>query len=301
MSAAVHAQVDEKSLWKPMSFGRTRRSLLPALAGLAVPLDALAQSRTAWRAGLQLYTVRDALGSDLEGTLRHIADVGYREVELAGLPGVTAHAMRASLQRYGLDAPSMHTSYDRLRGDLPAVLAEARALGANHLVCPSVDAGQRTTAGDWKRVCRTLGMIGRAAHGRGLVLAYHNHDFEFVPFDDGTTPFRLLMTETDPREVKLELDVYWVAKAGQDPLQYLKNGRDRIQLVHLKDLARDGSTAEIGGGVLDFEQIIRTALLNGAKHLFVEQDSSPDPLASIVASVRFLERLPADVRPQPRP
>jgi sugar phosphate isomerase/epimerase len=301
MSAAVHAQVDEKSLWKPMSFGRTRRSLLPALAGLAVPLDALAQSRTAWRAGLQLYTVRDALGSDLEGTLRHIADVGYREVELAGLPGVTAQAMRASLQRYGLDAPSMHTSYDRLRGDLPAVLAEARALGANHLVCPSVDAGQRTTAGDWKRVCRTLGMIGRAAHGRGLVLAYHNHDFEFVPFDDGTTPFRLLMTETDPREVKLELDVYWVAKAGQDPLQYLKNGRDRIQLVHLKDLARDGSTAEIGGGVLDFEQIIRTALLNGAKHLFVEQDSSPDPLASIVASVRFLERLPADVRPQPRP
>jgi sugar phosphate isomerase/epimerase len=301
MSAAVHAQVDEKSLWKPMSFGRTRRSLLPALAGLAVPLDALAQSRTAWRAGLQLYTVRDALGSDLEGTLRHIADVGYREVELAGLPGVTAHAMRASLQRYGLDAPSMHTSYDRLRGDLPAVLAEARALGANHLVCPSVDAGQRTTAGDWKRVCRTLGMIGRAAHGRGLVLAYHNHDFEFVPFDDGTTPFRLLMTETDPREVKLELDVYWVARAGQDPLQYLKNGRDRIQLVHLKDLARDGSTAEIGGGVLDFEQIIRTALLNGAKHLFVEQDSSPDPLASIVASVRFLERLPADVRPQPRP
>ena len=139
-----------------MSFGRTRRSLLPALAGLAVPLDTLAQSRTAWRAGLQLYTVRDALGTDLESTLRRVADVGYREVELAGLPGVTAHAMRASLQRYGLDAPSMHASYDRLRGDLPSVLAEARTLGANYLVCPSVDAGQRTTAGDWKRVCRTL-------------------------------------------------------------------------------------------------------------------------------------------------
>jgi sugar phosphate isomerase/epimerase len=284
-----------------MSFGRTRRSLLSALAGLAVPFDSLAQSRMAWRAGLQLYTVRDALGTDLETTLKRVADVGYREVELAGLPGVAAHTMRASLRRYGLDAPSMHASYDRLRGDLPSVLAEARTLGANYLVCPSVDAGQRTTAGDWRRVCRTLSMIGRVAHDHGLVLAYHNHDFEFVPYDDGTTPFRLLMTETDPREVKLELDVYWVAKAGQDPLQYLKDGRDRIQLVHLKDLARDGSTAEVGGGVLDFEQIVRTALLSGAKHLFVEQDSSTDPLASIVASVRFLERLPADVRPQLRP
>ena len=130
------------------------------------------------------------------------------------------------------------------------------------------------------------------------MLAYHNHDFEFIPFGDGTTPFQLLMTETDPRDVKLELDVYWVAKAGQDPVQYLKDGQDRIVLVHLKDLASDGSTAEVGGGVLDFERIVRTALLAGVKHLFVEQDTSADPLASIGTSLRFLERLPADVRPQ---
>jgi len=204
------------------------------------------------------------------------------------------------VQRYGLDAPLMNASYDRLRGNLPSVLDEARTFGANYLVCPSVDAGQRTTADDWKRVCRTLSMIGRAAHGHGLVLAYHNHDFEFVPFDDGTTPFRLLMTETDPREVKLELDVYWVAKAGQDPLQYLKDGQDRIRLVHLKDLAVDGSTAEVGSGVLDMQQIIRTALLTGVQHLFVEQDNSADPLTSIGTSFRFLERMPADVRPRPR-
>jgi sugar phosphate isomerase/epimerase len=284
-----------------MSFGRTRRSLLPALAGLAVPRDTLAQSRTAWRAGLQLYTVRDALGSDLEGTLRHVADVGYREVELAGLPGVTAQAMRASLQRYGLEAPSMHASYDRLRMDLDSVLEEARTLGATYIVCPSVDAGERKTAADWKRVCQTLSSIGRAVRGHGLVLAYHNHDFEFAPFADDTTPFGLMMTETDPRDVKLELDVYWVAKAGQDPVQCLKDGQDRILLVHLKDLASDGSTAEVGGGVLDFERIIRAALLAGVKHLFVEQDTSADPLASIGTSLRFLERLPADVRPQSRP
>jgi sugar phosphate isomerase/epimerase len=276
----------------------TRRSLLPILTGLAVSSNVLAQSHSSWRPGLQLYTVRDALNADLDGTLRRVADTGYREVELAGLPGVTAQAMRASLQRYGLDAPSIHASFERLRGDLSSVVEEARTLGANCLVCPSIDAAERRTADDWRRVCRTLNGIGRAIRGHGLVLAYHNHDFEFVPFDDGSTPYQLLMTETDPGEVKLELDVYWVARAGLDPVQHLKNGGGRIALVHLKDLGTDGSTVEAGSGVLPMERIVRTALSAGVRHLFVEQDSSADPLASIASSFRFLEQLPADIRPR---
>ena len=278
--------------------GPTRRSLWPALAGLALPQDLVAQQRPSWRPGLQLYTVRDALAADIDGTLKTVAAIGYREVELAGLPGVTAEAMHASLKRHGLDAPSMHAGYDGLRRDFDAVLEEARILGATCLVCPSVEADERRTAEDWKRVCQTLNRIGQVVRSRGLLLAYHNHDFEFVPFSDGTTPFRLLMTETDPSNVKLELDVYWVAKAGLDPVQCLKDGQHRILLAHLKDLGSDGSTAEVGRGVLDFEQIVRTALLIGVKHLFVEQDTSADPLASIATSLRFLERLPADVRPQ---
>lgn len=187
----------------------------------------------------------------------------------------------------------MHASYERLRGDFSSVVDEARTLGARYLVCPSVDAEERRTAGDWKRVCRTLNTIGQAARSRGFVLAYHNHDFEFMPFDDGTTPFGLMMAETGPRDVKLELDVYWVAKAGLDTVQYLQEGENRILLVHLKDLASDGSTVEVGRGVLDFERIIQTALLIGVKHLFVEQDDPADPLASIGSSFRFLERLRA--------
>jgi sugar phosphate isomerase/epimerase len=273
---------------------------LPALAALVLSRDLLAQPWPSWRPGLQLYTVRDALGTDLDGTLRSVAAIGYREVELAGLPGVTAEAMRASLTRHGLDAPSMHAGYDELQRDFDAVLEAAGILGANCLVCPSVDAEERKTAEDWKIVCQTLNRIGQAVRSRGLVLAYHNHDFEFVPFADGSTPFRLLMTETDPRNVKLELDVYWVAKAGLDPVQHLKDGQSRILLVHLKDLASDGSTVEVGGGVLDFERIVRTALSVGVKHFFVEQDTSANPLASIAASLRFLERLPADLKPQSR-
>ena len=219
---------------------------MPVLAGLALSHDLLAQPRPSWRPGLQLYTVRDALGVDLEGTLRSVAAIGYREVELAGLPGVTAEAMHASLKRHGLDAPSMHAGYDRLRARLRCRSRRGAHPRSDYLVCPSVDAGERKTADDWKRVCQTLNRIGRIVRSRGLVLAYHNHDFEFVPFADGTTPFHLMMTETDPRDVKLELDVYWVAKAGQDPVQYLKDSQDRILLVHLKDLASDGSTVEVG-------------------------------------------------------
>ena len=138
------------------------------------------------------------------------------------------------------------------------------------------------------------------ARDHGLVLAYHNHDFEFAPFNGGTIPFHLMLTETDPRDVKLELDVYWVAKAGRDPLQYLKSGQDRVVLMHLKDLGPDGSTVELGRGVLEMERIIRAALLAGVKHLFVEQDDSADPIASMGTSYRFLQRLPADVRPRSR-
>ena len=116
---------------------------------------------------MQLYTVRDALDADREGTLRAVAEIGYREVELAGLSGGTAHAMQASLKRCGLDAPSMHASYDRLRGDFDSVLKEARPLGARFLVCPSVDAGERETAEAWRTVCKTLNGIGRVARSLG--------------------------------------------------------------------------------------------------------------------------------------
>jgi len=282
--------------------GATRRSFVAALSGLCLPPGAFAQSNT-WLAGVQLYTVRDPLGVDLAGTLRRVAGIGYREVELAGSAGsagTTVRAIAETLKRYGLRASSMHAGYDELRRDLDAVVAAARTLDAGFVVCPSIDAEQRRTADDWKRVCRTLNAIGRAARSHGVTLAYHNHDFEFMPFPGGATPFRLLMAETDPRNVKLELDVYWVARAGLDPVQSLKDGRDRIALVHLKDRGADGSTVELGAGTLDFEQIVRAALASGVRHMFVEQDDSADPLQSIATSLRFLERLPADIRPLSR-
>lgn len=248
-----------------------------------------------WLPGLQLYTVRDALSADLDGTLRAIAEVGYREVELAGLPGV----LREKLRQHGLAVPSIHASYESLRDDLDGVLDEARLFEASFLVCPFVDARERRTVSDWKRVCRTLNWAGRTMRNYGYTLAYHNHDYEFTAFADGTTPFDLLIAETGPQDVKLELDVYWAAKAGLDPVRCLEGNKGRLALAHLKDLGADGETAELGAGVLPMERIVRTALSAGAKHLFVEQDTSADPLKSIAVSWRFLKDLPT-VQPPAR-
>jgi sugar phosphate isomerase/epimerase len=250
--------------------------------------------------GLQLFTVRDALRADLDGTLRRIAEIGYREVELAGFPGVSPGVLREKLRQYGLTVPSIHAGYESLRDDLDGVLDEARLFEASFLVCPFIDARERRTTADWKRVCRTLNWAGRSVRNFGYTLAYHNHDYEFAALGDGATPFELLIGETDPRAVKLELDVYWIAKAGLDPVRTLEDNRERLVLLHLKDMARDGETAELGAGVLPMERIVRTALSAGAKHLFVEQDTSADPLRSIATSLRFLEALPTDARPQQR-
>ncbi len=267
------------------------------LAGLGLSHETFAQPRS-WLPGLQLYTVRDPLAADPDGTLRRVADTGYREVELAGLAGMTATAFQEKLKRHGLAVPSIHAGYDDLRGNLDGVFREAQTFGASFVVCPSVDAEERRTADDWKRVCRTLAGAGRAARRHGLALAYHNHDYEFVPFADGATPFDLLLRETDPEDVKLELDVYWVARGGLDPVRCLRDNAARIALAHLKDLGQSGATVELGTGVLAMEPIVRTALAIGARHLFVEQDDSADPLRSIAISRRFLEGLPADVRPR---
>ena len=119
-----------------------------------------------------------------------------------------------------------------------------------------------------------------------------------MPFANGATPFDLLLRETDPADVRLELDVYWVAKGGLDPVRCLRDNAARIALLHLTDLGRNGEPVELGAGVLALEPIVRTALAIGTKHLFVEQDDSADPLESIGTSLRFLEGLPADVRPR---
>jgi sugar phosphate isomerase/epimerase len=267
----------------------TRRQFLIAVAAAGTGA-ASADARRLRKIGLQLYTVRNLLSSDFEGTLRRIASLGYQEVEFAGVLGPDLNLTRNLLRQLGLSASSLHVDYDSLRNHTAVSFETAKALGAGFVVCSWLNQEERQTADDWKRVSENLNSIGELAARSGLTFAYHNHDFEFFNLPDGVRPFDLLLVCTNERLVKFELDVYWVKKGNADPVAYLKANKSRFRLVHLKDMAIDGSTTEIGHGTFDFGEIIAASMASGVRHYFVEQDYSSDPIQSIEKSIAYLRR-----------
>ena len=242
--------------------------------------------------GLQLYTVRDLLKSDFEGTLKRIAALGYREVEFAGILGNNIARTGKLLGSLGLTAPSLHLDYTNLRDNARQSFEIAHLLGSRFVVCPWLDSSVRQVADDWKRICDDLNMIGELALCSDLTLAYHNHDFEFADLPGGIRPYDILLSRTERRFVKFELDVYWATRGNLDSARVLRENPSRFPLVHLKDMAEDGSTTELGHGTINFASILEAASLSGVEHTFVEQDVSANPLRSIQTSISFLRRQP---------
>lgn len=278
---------------------RCRRSFLKAVLGAAAgslcsPLRAAAsEKRRLRRVGLQLYTVRRELEADFEGTLRRVAALGFREVEFAGYFGRAPREVRETLNRLGLSAPSAHVPLSDLRGDLGRTIEAARALGHRYLVCAWLPEEERRTLEDYRRLAQLFNRAGRRLRRAGLQFAYHNHDFEFTPLG-GRVPYDLLLAETDARAVRLELDLYWIARAGRDPLPYFSQHPGRFPLLHLKDMDATPRRffTELGRGVIDFPRILPAARRAGARHFFVEQDETPGPpLTSAAASLDYLKRL----------
>ena len=186
------------------------------------------------RIGLQLYTVRDALAKDFEGTLARVAATGYREVEFAGYMGRRPEAVRAVLERNGLRAPSAHVALQEMRTRMPAVVEAAHVIDHDYIVVPYLPEEERRTMPQYERLADELNTLGRRARDADLRLAYHNHDFEFTRMD-GRLPYDLLLERTDPQLVSFEMDLYWITKAGHDPLAYFDRFPGRFRMVHVKD------------------------------------------------------------------
>ena len=271
----------------------SRRHVLGCIAAGAMMRIDPAAAREPWKTGLQLYTVRDLLKVDFEGTLRRVAVLGYREVEFAGILGIDVSHTRKLLDRLGLTAPSVHLDYASLRDNARRSFEIAQLLGSRFVVCPWLAPSVRQTSDDWRRICDDLNTIGELASRSDLTLAYHNHDFEFADLPGGTRPYDVLLSSTDERFVKFELDVYWATKGNLDSARVLRANPSRFPLLHLKDMAEDGSTTELGHGTIDFASILAAASQSGVRHLFVEQDVSSDPLRSIEASITFLRNQPS--------
>lgn len=269
-----------------------RRKVLATLlsAALAPPTASPALSKSIHEIGLQLFTVRELLEQDFEGTLASIAGLGYRQVEFAGIVGSSPRQALGMLKRNGLVAPSSHVSFEKLELELPKVLQDANEMNQKFIVCGFLDESRRRSLVDWKRVCRIFNSIGEQAKKAGLGFAYHNHDFEFTPMD-GQIPYDIVLAETDPGLVKMEIDLYWMAKAQRDPVSYFQRHPGRFPLVHLKDMARDGTITEVGSGVIDFKHILGYSQHAGIAYYFVEQDNPAHPMRSIETSLRYLQQL----------
>ena len=241
------------------------------------------------RIGVQLYTVRGLMEQDFAGTLAAVAAAGYDEVEFAGYFDHSPEEVKGLLGSVGLEAPAAHVSIEALRGDLDATVAAAAAVGHRYLVCPWIAEEERTLAG-YRQIAAFFNEVGAACGETGLRFGYHNHDFEFVAVDD-RIPMEILIEETDPELVDIELDLFWIRRGGEDALAYFERYPGRFALAHVKDMSIEGEMSDVGQGQIDFAAIFAEAERAGMKHFFVEHDNPADPLASIAASHDYLRAL----------
>ena len=241
--------------------------------------------------GIQLYTVREQMKADFEGTLARIAQIGYKEVEFAGYFDRSPTDVRAILARNGLSAPATHMMSDNPEGWKKAVDL-AKAVGHDYLVAPWIPQERRMTLDGWKRVADEFNRVGQVAKDAGIQFAYHNHDFEF-PRMEGQVPYDVLLQSTDPKLVQLEIDLYWITKGGQDPLTYFARWPGRIPLVHVKDSmgGPEHKMVDVGQGKIEWGRIFAKRAQAGIKHFFVEHDQPPQPFDDIAVSYKYLSQL----------
>ncbi len=240
--------------------------------------------------GLQLYTVRELMKQDFAGTLEKVAAVGYQELEFAGYYDHKPEEVKKLLDRLGLTAPSTHIAIEMLRDQLDAVIQTAKTIGHQYIVCPWLAPAERVSLEKYKAHAALFNQIGEACQKAGLQFAYHNHDFEFQPID-GKLPYDILLAETDPKFVQMEVDLYWIKKGGQDVLAYFAKYPGRFSLCHVKDMDEKQNMMEVGKGKIDFAPIFSHAPQAGLKHFFVEHDQPKDPLQSITISCQYLKKL----------
>ncbi len=253
--------------------------------------------------GLQLYSLRDALAKDVPGTLEIVHNFGIRDVELAGTYDLTPKQFKPLLEFHQLKAISGHFPYERYRDDLEAVVHEAEALGLKYAGCAWIPHEGDFDEATCRKAIAVFNQAGERLRKAGIQFFYHQHGYEFRPYQDGTL-LDLLMKETDSKNVAFEMDIFWVRYPGQDPVVWLNKYGKRWQLMHLKDMKQGVKLGDLSGhadvesdvalgqGQLDLPAILRAAKKAGVKWYFIEDESSASetqiPVSlNYLSSVRF--------------
>lgn len=258
----------------------------PAPSNCAIP-----EAQSAKSYGAQLYTVRTSMERDFEGSLCRIAQIGYREVEFAGLYGRDPNDVRALLQRYKLQAVASHADWRQLRDDPQRGIRDAKSLGAKYLVLAWLPPEERQTLVQWSWWVEHLNNVGAIAADEGIALLYHAHDFEYRAIA-GIRPIDLLQEQLNPRFVNFEMDVYWTVKGGGNPVALLRQYPGRFPLAHVKDMQKDGTgMADVGDGRIDFSAIFAAAEARDFLHKFVERDEASEPFETLRRSLKHLKSI----------
>jgi sugar phosphate isomerase/epimerase len=261
------------------------------------------------RVGLQLYTVRDLMKKDFVGTIAQVARIGYKEVEFAGYYGHTPQEVRSILKENGLSAPSTHVEYSVIEKQWQETLDTAKTIGLSFVVCPWIDQSKRNPDG-MKQVAELFNRAGETAQKSGIQLAYHNHAYEFEPSETlgNKKLYDVLLAETDPKLVKMEMDLCWITVGGADPLQYFEQNPGRFPLVHVKDWTKkdgpsehdfggatgshaEGHMADVGQGDIDWKRIFAHSDQAGIQHYIVENDYPKSPYDDLRVCYEYLAKL----------
>jgi sugar phosphate isomerase/epimerase len=280
-------------------------SALSAAVFVKGPLKAFAPAPLI---GLQLYTVRDAMGTDPQGTLQKVALIGYNSVENATYTGsekfygMDAATYKKVLSDNGLMATSGHyrlgEEMDKgapvqgtILHDWQKAVDDASAVGLKYMVCAYLSTPERGDLDHYKKMADIFNEAAETCKKSGIQFCYHNHDFEFQK-QDTVYPYDILLDKTDKNLVKMEVDLYWIKKAGQDPLALFQKHPGRFPLWHVKDMSKeaDQSFAAVGTGIIDFKTIFTHKDQAGMKYFFVEQDKCPgSPFDSITQSFQYIK------------
>jgi sugar phosphate isomerase/epimerase len=281
----------------------SRRSFLKASSALAAAAclgsKRLMAAPLHMPIGLQLYSVRNLLPKDFEGTLHQLAAAGYKEVEAAGYFDKTAADFGNALNKAGLKCVSTHHQLVQLKTQFDQLIQYGQALGLEYIICSWAGVHRDPTRkgdlnlDDWRYVADQFNAIGAKVKAAGMTFGYHNHTIEFGT-ENGIVFFDELLKRTDPNLVKFEMDCGWVVGGGHNPVEYLSKFPERFPLLHVKDMVKepDGKLRNVvmGKGFIDYKPIFRAA--TGLKHYFIEQEEfEGDPMTELREDADFMKKL----------
>jgi sugar phosphate isomerase/epimerase len=250
--------------------------------------------------GLQLYSVRNQLPKDFDGTLAQLRAAGYTVVEAAGYFDRSAKDFRAAMDRAGLRCVSTHHTLSQFQSQLDELLDYAHTLGLEYMICSSSGGAKRDpnakgerTVDDWHWVASEFNRIGEKTKAAGIVFGVHNHTPEFAKID-GTLVYDELLKNTDPRFVVFEMDAGWVTAAGYSPQDYLHREPKRFPLMHVKDMVKGANgqmhSTELGHGLIDYAPVLKAA--TGLHYYFIEQEEfDMDPMAALRIDAAYMQKL----------